>query len=119
MAKQNTTSETAAPKTAESASAVDAAKPGAAKAPAIASKVMYIGPSFAKDGVLFQHGQLFNNGIPVPWLDWVGSAPEFRLLLVPHEKIVQRLAELKDPDSAVSLAYKKAEDAAKTFKKGK
>lgn len=79
----------------------------AVRSPAIPERAIYLGPTFAKDGVLFRYGQIFNNGIPVAWLEQAAAEPEFRLLLPPIEKAAKARAELLNPSSAIAMASKK------------
>ncbi len=79
MAKQNSTSETAAAKTTDAPVAGDAAKAKQFKIPA---HVMYLGPTFTRNSVRLSHQQIFNNSVPAAWLEWIASEPEFRLLFV-------------------------------------
>ena len=116
MARQNNTADTPTANTAGAAGAGDAAKPKQLKVP---THVMYLGPTFSWNGARFLHKQIFNNGVPVAWLEWIASEPEFRLLFVEIGKVPKRLAELKTPDSPVSLAYRKAEEAIRNYKPGK
>lgn len=80
------------------------------KTPAIPLKSMYFGPSFALNGALYQRGQIFNNGIPVPWLEVIAEVPEFRLLLVPIAKVPKAMLDAQNPQSALSLAVKKVNE---------
>ncbi len=116
MAKQNGTSDTATAKAADSTGAGDAAKAKQLKIPA---HVMYLGPTFTWNGARFLHKQIFNNGVPVAWLEWIASEPEFRLLFVEIGKASKRLMELKSQDSPISLAYRKAEEAIRKYRPGK
>lgn len=79
----------------------------AAKPPAIPDRAIYLGPTFAKNGVLFRYGQIFNNGVPVAWLEQVAAEPEFRLLLPPIEKAAKARVDLQNPGSAIAMASKK------------
>ena len=90
-----------------------------ASTPIIPSRVMYLGPSFAMKDVLFQHGQIFNNGVPVTWLERIAIEPEFKLLLVPIEKVGKVMAELNDKDSAYSLAAAKVKATNETLRSSK
>ncbi len=116
MAKQSGTSETAAARTADAADAGEAAKAKQLKLPA---HVMYLGPTFTRNGVRFLHKQIFSNGVPDAWLEWIASEPEFRLLFAPVDKVAERLAALRNPDSPLSIAFRKAEAAARQYKPGK
>ncbi len=116
MARQSNTAETTAASTAGAPTAADTAKPKQFKIPA---HVMYLGPTFTWNGVRFLHKQIFNNGVPVSWLEWIASEPEFRLLFVEVGQTPKRLADLKNADSPVSLAYRKAEEAIRKYKPGK
>lgn len=115
MAK-NSTPDPAAARAPGGAGADGSAKPRQLKLPA---EVMYLGPGFVWNRIRFVRNQIFNNGVPPAWLEWAASEPEFRLLFAPMDKVAARLMELKNPDSPVFLAYKKASDLAKTYKAGK
>ncbi len=116
MAKQSNATETTAASTAAAPGADDTAKSKQFKIPA---HVMYLGPTFTWNGARFLHKQIFSNGVPVAWLEWIASEPEFRLLFVEVGQTPKRLLELKNPDSPVSLAYRKAEEAIRKYKPGK
>ncbi len=116
MAKQINTAETTSANTTGTSGAGDAVKPKQFKIPA---HVMYLGPTFSWNGARFLHKQIFNNGVPIGWLEWIASEPEFRLLFVEVGKTPKCLADLKNADSPVSLAYRKAEEAIRKYKPGK
>ncbi len=116
MARQNSALETQTAKTTDAAGAGEATKAKQLKIPA---HVMYLGPTFTWNGVRFLHKQIFNNGVPVAWLEWIASEPEFRLLFVEVGKAPKRLMELKSQDSPISLAYRKAEEAIRKYRPGK
>lgn len=73
-------------------------------APALPSRVMYVGPSMAEDGSVFSHGQIFNNGLPADWATKALLEPAFRRLLVPLNRVPKALADLRDPQSMLSLS---------------
>ncbi len=116
MARQNSALETQTAKTTDAAGAGEATKAKQLKIPA---HVMYLGPTFTWNGVRFLHKQIFNNGVPGAWLEWSAFGPEFRLLFVEVGKTPARLAELRNPNSPISLAYRKAEDVIRKYKSGK
>lgn len=80
---------------------------GKPAAPTFAAKIMYLGPSIAEEGMLYPHGQIFNNGLPLKWLEKAVEEPDFRLLLAPFHKIPKARLELADAQSMLSLAYKR------------
>lgn len=95
MAKRDTTEATPPPATQTAPAAL-----------VIPERVMYLGPSIAENGKLFPHGQIFNRGVSIEWLEKAGADVNFRRLLVPLEQVPKAVAELAQPGSMLHAANK-------------
>lgn len=74
----------------------------AAKRPAIPSRLMYLGPTVAENGIQFSHGRIFNNGLPAEWLEKALRESEFMQLLVPFDKVAAANTELSASGSRLA-----------------
>lgn len=81
------------------------------------SRLMYMGPSMTENGVIFQHGQIFSNGLPETWKEKALLEPEFFRLLVPVDRVGKAMTELGNPASALSVAHRKVESAHRARRK--
>lgn len=75
-----------------------------ANPPTFPPRVMYLGPSMSEDGKFYQQGRIFNNGLPLDWMERAVLEPEFRQLLVAVDDVPKAMAELVKPTSMRSLA---------------
>lgn len=69
-----------------------------------AEKLMYMGPTLVEDGHIFNHGQLFNHGLPDEWKAKAAADADFRMLLAPFARVAKATAALQDKNSALSAA---------------
>lgn len=70
------------------------------------SSTVYIGPSLEH---IVHEGTVFRNGYPSKFEDTIGVYPFLRELMVPVESLAEAKKSIRDPESSMSMLYRKAE----------
>lgn len=85
------------------------------------ARIIYLGPTFVEDGVPFEYGKVFNNGLPQPWKDMADKDADFRMMLVSTDKMGPALTECGRAGSPRHIAMGKIRQAhlGKGARKGK
>lgn len=68
--------------------------------------VMYVGPSLER---IVQEGTVFRNGYPEKFKRVLNSYPILQDLIVPVESLAKVKKSIRDPESDISMVYRKAE----------
>ncbi len=78
--------------------------------------VMYIGPNIT--GVVTKNTLLADGKLPAPLQKKTEEIPVLQSLLIPVSELAKTNVEIKNPCSAVSICYKKAEEMLSVKEKG-
>jgi hypothetical protein len=68
--------------------------------------VMYVGPSLER---IVQEGAVFRNGYPEKFKRVLNSYPILQDLIVPVESLAEVKKSIRNPESDISMVYRKAE----------
>lgn len=68
--------------------------------------VMYVGPSLER---IVQEGTVFRNGYPEKFKRVLNSYPILQDLIVPVESLAEVKKSIRNPESNISMVYRKAE----------
>lgn len=68
--------------------------------------VMYVGPSLER---IVQEGTVFRNGYPEKFKRVLNSYPILQDLIVPVESLAEVKKSIRNPESDISMVYRKAE----------
>ncbi len=70
------------------------------------NSMIYIGPSL--EHIVYE-GTVFRNGYPPKFEDTIKDYPFLKELMVPVESLAEVKKSIRDPESSMSMLYRKAE----------
>lgn len=68
--------------------------------------VMYVGPTLER---IVQEGTVFRNGYPEKFMRVLNTYPVLQDLIVPVESLAKVKKSIRNPESDISMVYRKAE----------
>lgn len=70
------------------------------------SSVIYVGPSLEP---IVREGSVFQNGYPLKLQELIKAHPFLEELLVPVDSLAETKKAIRNPESSISMLYRKAE----------